>query len=876
MIKSERFNTEQNFKNRIIFNSLSLRNIKWGKKNNNDNENSNYVSTTLKNLSSYNNQRLSTSESLKNKRIEKEINFEENEKKKEEEKNKKREKSYLARKKILLRLRQEDKNEEKNEDKKENIKYRKLRKFELKIPLDKIKLKKIGSNENINFNYKNNKEYFQHNMTSTKNKCKNNLFDNSSIKNVKTNFVLNGNIRNLYKNNKLKKDFKILTEKSCKILKVQKVTLDKNYNDNNVNKKVKQNFISSININNVYYNTSKKNDSISKELKEQTNYNEKKIPYSDNSLKKINNKNSILRYIERRKNRNCVFNITTNNNITTDFNENNIISSSIKNLKKVNSDFSKKQKKNEFKKKESNKKEKEENNIEIDESKRTLNGNENRILARFSYFNYFKKKNIRNELNKDTEKLIKSSDKLKLKLITNNSCKNSAKSKYKNKSIVNLRTLSINNLDLNQNNNENIYNSYLMLKSSGNEFNNEERKRINFFNKKLYTIHFFEELIDITNSINDRNLLKTLLNNLNIKYYFQNKYYDDKKYNNFFKENENFEYVFKHFGLVLICLIFFVNDNSLYDENNSKVKDLLIHLIYSSLNYVEIYGNKDSSKIYNFINKCKIQLTIPIRRYIISLILLLFDNKKEYIPLKNALEQLYDIIIKKDYKFLTEVLNNCILYCYNSKPKNLFSFTIFKSKSNTQIAKESHEKQNNDTISGNNNNSNNKNIPPIPFIRTTMKKKFCLVLDIDETISHSLKLSFGWYFLVRPGTIYFLKEVSKYYEIIIFTSSPKNYADNILNKIDISGDLISHRLYRNHVVFENGKSVKNLNKLGRDLTKTIFIDNLRTNAKYNLHNLCSITTWISDIFDDKLIKLKDKLIYIATCGKYDNDITQGI
>ena len=868
MIKSERINTEQNFKNTIIFNSLSLRNIKCGRKNNIDNEKHNSGSSTLKNLSSYNNQRLSTSESLKNKRIEKEINFEENEKKKEEEKNKRREMSYLARKKILLRLRQEDKNEEKNENKKEKIKYRKLRKFEIKIPLDKMKLKRIGSNENINFNYRNNNEYFKHNMTNFENKKgENNIFNNSGIKNVKTNFVLNGNIRYLYKNNKLKKDFKLLTEKSCKILKVQKVTLDKNYNDNNVNKKVKQNFISSININNVYYNTSKKKENISQEQKEQKNNNEKKILYSDNNnLKKIKNKHSILKYIENGKNRNCFFNLKNNNNKTNDINDNNIIFASIKNLKKVNSDFFKKQKKSEFNNNN--------NTIEIDESKRTINGNENRILARFSFFNYFKKKNIRNELNKDMEKLYKSSD--KLKLVTNNSCKNSVRSKYKNRSIVNLRTLSINNLDLSRNNNENIYNSYLMLKSSGNEVNNEERKRIKIFNKKFYIIHFFEEIIDITNSINDRNLLKTLLNNLNIKYYLQNNYYDDKKYNNFFKENENFEYVFKHFGLVLICLIFFVNDNTLYNENNSKAKDLLIQLIYSSLNYVEIFGNKDSSKIYNFISKFKIQSKLPIRRYIISLILFLFDNKKEYIPLKNALEQLYDIIIKKDYKYLTEVLNNCILYCYNSKPKNLFSFTIFKSKSNTQISKESHEKQNNDTISHNNKNSRNKNIPPIPFIRTSMKKKFCLVLDIDETISHSLKLSFGYYFLVRPGAIYFLKEVSKYYEIIIFTSSPKNYADNILNKIDISGNLISHRLYRNHVVFENGKSVKNLNKLGRDLTKTIFIDNLRSNAKYNLHNLCSIKTWISDIFDDRLIKLKDKLIYIATCGKYDDDITQGI
>jgi hypothetical protein len=303
MIKSERINTEQNFKNTIIFNSLSLRNIKCGRKNNIDNEKHNSGSATLKNLSSYNNQRLSTSESLKNKRIEKEINFEENEKKKEEEKNKRREMSYLARKKILLRLRQEDKNEEKNENKKEKIKYRKLRKFEIKIPLDKMKLKRIGSNENINFNYRNNNEYFKHNMTNFENKKgENNIFNNSGIKNVKTNFVLNGNIRYLYKNNKLKKDFKLLTEKSCKILKVQKVTLDKNYNDNNVNKKVKQNFISSININNVYYNTSKKKENISKEQKEQKNNNEKKILYSDNNnLKKIKNKHSILKYIENGK-----------------------------------------------------------------------------------------------------------------------------------------------------------------------------------------------------------------------------------------------------------------------------------------------------------------------------------------------------------------------------------------------------------------------------------------------------------------------------------------------------------------------------------------------------------------------------------------------
>ena len=113
-------------------------------------------------------------------------------------------------------------------------------------------------------------------------------------------------------------------------------------------------------------------------------------------------------------------------------------------------------------------------------------------------------------------------------------------------------------------------------------------------------------------------------------------------------------------------------------------------------------------------------------------------------------------------------------------------------------------------------------IESIPYIKTPMKKKFCLVLDIDETISHTLKLNYGGYFLLRPGTKSFLEELCKYYEIIIFTSSPKKYADKILDKIDINGNIISHRLYKNHVLYENGKTIKNLNLIGRDLTKTIF------------------------------------------------------
>ena len=497
--------------------------------------------------------------------------------------------------------------------------------------------------------------------------------------------------------------------------------------------------------------------------------------------------------------------------------------------------------------------------------------------------------------------------------------------------MINLKILSNSHL------NNNKFNS---IESENLE--NNEIKKVNTFDKQLFIIYFFEELIDISNSMDNKNLFATLLHNFNQKYFVISDDFFDKEFLFLIKQNENFEYIYKHYGLVLICLIFLSKDELLYKEYYLKVKELLLQIIFSSLNYIEIDGNKESNKIYSFINNNNIKSVIPNHRYILSLIYLLFNNKKEYLPLKDALEQIHNIIVKRDFQFIIKIINDSILFCYNSKPKCLFNFPFFAFKNNVLTLKNNQDKQSNDINYTNNNNLSTKNnititnkiidnginnlhhdynisnisnyniprnnnisnissknihrnnisnissnngntkilntekIPTVPFIKSTMKKKFCLVLDIDETISHSLKLSFGCYFLLRPGARDFLKEVSKYYEIVIFTSSPQKYADKILNKIDIEGNLISFRLYRSHVFYENGKSVKNLNLIGRDLTKTIFVDNLRSNAKYNLNNLCPITTWRSDIFDNRLIKLKEKLIYLATCGKYDDDITQGL
>ena len=74
----------------------------------------------------------------------------------------------------------------------------------------------------------------------------------------------------------------------------------------------------------------------------------------------------------------------------------------------------------------------------------------------------------------------------------------------------------------------------------------------------------------------------------------------------------------------------------------------------------------------------------------------------------------------------------------------------------------------------------------------------------------------------------FLYEMSKYYELVVFTAGLKDYADWIINDFDRS-NYINHRLYRDHTRYRNGVYVKDLSKLGRDLSKIIIIDNIEEN-----------------------------------------------
>ena len=377
----------------------------------------------------------------------------------------------------------------------------------------------------------------------------------------------------------------------------------------------------------------------------------------------------------------------------------------------------------------------------------------------------------------------------------------------------------------------------------------KDKKKCNNFIKSFFELlfdiyvlyEFYNEIIPLINKFNETFFVLFQINSFPIN-----------------PLNIKFLEIYKISSILNVALIFLSKDKNLYKENILKMKELLQKYINICLNLINC-KILDSKKIDNFfIKNDSIKEISSLIDIINKIIELLFSNKmNDYKKIYKCLKQLTNNINDKTPNQIFYLVKDSILFCHNCRYKNykLLKQEKINFKNNKSF------KEDNDIKS--------------PFIKNKMVKKFCLVLDLDETLIHNLYLPIGEYFFVRPGVFDLFENIHQFYEIIIFTSAKKDYAYNIIEKIDYK-DYIDYILHKKHNTNLNGNIVKKLDLIGRDLNKIIYVDNLEKNAKYNKKNFYLISSWYNDILDTEINILKDKLIHIATCGKFNNDITQGL
>ena len=159
---------------------------------------------------------------------------------------------------------------------------------------------------------------------------------------------------------------------------------------------------------------------------------------------------------------------------------------------------------------------------------------------------------------------------------------------------------------------------------------------------------------------------------------------------------------------------------------------------------------------------------------------------------------------------------------------------------------------------------------PAPYIKTKNRKKYSLILDLDETLVH-FKINneddSEGVLQIRPGVIPFLEQVGKYYELIVFTAATQDYGDLLIDAIEENNLYFEHRFYRQHTVIIGNDFVKDLNRIGRSLDKIIIVDNMPQNFRLQKENGINIKAfWGEDVNDNALEELGKILINIAKDG----------
>ncbi|KAL7912591.1 HAD-like protein [Trichoderma velutinum] len=152
----------------------------------------------------------------------------------------------------------------------------------------------------------------------------------------------------------------------------------------------------------------------------------------------------------------------------------------------------------------------------------------------------------------------------------------------------------------------------------------------------------------------------------------------------------------------------------------------------------------------------------------------------------------------------------------------------------------------------------------LPDPDPSFERPYTLCISLDDMLIHSeWTREHGWRVAKRPGMDYFIRYLSQYYELVLFTTAPFGMAEPLVRKLD-PFRFIMWPLYREATKYEDGEIVKDLSYLNRDLSKVIILDTKASHVRKQPENAVILEPWKGDANDKELVALIPFLEYIHT------------
>ncbi|RFU76146.1 mitochondrial import inner membrane translocase subunit tim-50 [Trichoderma arundinaceum] len=152
----------------------------------------------------------------------------------------------------------------------------------------------------------------------------------------------------------------------------------------------------------------------------------------------------------------------------------------------------------------------------------------------------------------------------------------------------------------------------------------------------------------------------------------------------------------------------------------------------------------------------------------------------------------------------------------------------------------------------------------LPDPDPSFERPYTLCISLDDMLIHSeWTREHGWRVAKRPGMDYFIRYLSQYYELVLFTTASFGMAEPLVRKLD-PFRLIMWPLYREATKYEDGEIVKDLSYLNRDLSKVIILDTKASHVRKQPENAIIMEPWKGDASDKDLVALIPFLEYIHT------------